>query len=406
LLLAPSVFLSQATFASAGGTGTCATDGSSYSWTEYVDSTTRTVVTNVCPNHPYYVLNPNVAYGSSSTYTMPASPQLASTTKDLSSAGGGVGLLFNGAFVFSAYGGPQYGQVTSYFNSAPYAEGYTFDQCGCHSSSSTAASYHCHVPPSCLLKQLGQTDYAHSPQIGWMMDGFPIYGPRGSGGALLQSCTVAGLTYGTSAVCVDECNGAGSANGGSDWVSDGFTYRYYILGTYDSTGAGCSSPNSYGTSSELYYPFTPRCLRGCGSGFSFGMASLNTCSGTTTSGLLGSTVPAKAALPANNGNPACVCASLNKGTTSPSSKSSIDTMASFGSFSCGSASSTITTASTTASTPAGPPIKRAEGDVTAKVADPTLPTTATTAKTSGASTASVALGAWLVMGTAALLLLL
>ena len=225
MLLSPSVFLPQATFASAGGTGTCATDGSSYSWTETVTSTTRTVVTNLCPNHPYYVLNPNVAYGTSTTYTMPASPKLATTTKDLSSAGGGVGLLFNGAFVFSAYGGPQYGQVTSYSNSAPYAEGYTFDQCGCHSSSSSAVSYHCHVPPSCLLAQLGQTDSAHSPQIGWMMDGFPVYGPRGSGGTLLQSCTLAGLTYGTSAVCVDECNGAGSANGGSDWVSDGFTYR-------------------------------------------------------------------------------------------------------------------------------------------------------------------------------------
>jgi hypothetical protein len=59
-----------------------------------------------------------------------------------------------------------------------------------------------------------------------MADGFPIYGPRGKDGALLQSCTLAGKTYGTSSVCVDPCNGAGSVNGGSDWVSDGYTYRY------------------------------------------------------------------------------------------------------------------------------------------------------------------------------------
>jgi hypothetical protein len=93
--------------------------------------------------------------------------------------GGGVGILFNGAYVFSAYGGPQYGQTVGWSTTAAYAEGYTFDQCGCHASSSSSPSYHCHVPPSCLLNQLGQTTSAHSPQIGWMADGFPVYGPRG-----------------------------------------------------------------------------------------------------------------------------------------------------------------------------------------------------------------------------------
>jgi hypothetical protein len=94
--------------------------------------------------------------------------------------GGGVGILFNGAFVFSAYGGPQYGQTTGWTTTAAYAEGMSFDQCGCHASTSSSPSYHCHVPPSCLLNQLGQTATAHSPQIGWMADGFPVYGPRGT----------------------------------------------------------------------------------------------------------------------------------------------------------------------------------------------------------------------------------
>jgi hypothetical protein len=68
----------------------------------------------------------------------------------------------------------------------------------------------------------------------------------------------------------------GSANGGADWVSDGFTYRYYIIGTYDD-GKQCTSPTAVGTSSALYYPMTPLCLRGCGSGFSFGMFALSAC---------------------------------------------------------------------------------------------------------------------------------
>ena len=60
--------------------------------------------------------------------------------------------------------------MASYYNSATYAEGDTFDQCGGHSSSTSQASYHYHIPPSCLLKQLGQTEGQHSPQVGWMAD--------------------------------------------------------------------------------------------------------------------------------------------------------------------------------------------------------------------------------------------
>jgi hypothetical protein len=183
--------------------------------------------------HRYYVINPNTPYGQSKTFSIPLRPviltsKLTSTTGQtaLTATGGGVGVLFSGAYVFSAYGGPQYGTLSKWSNSAPYAEGYTFDACGCHASSSTSVSYHCHVPPSCLLQQLGQTASSHSPQIGWMADGFPLYGPRGKDGALLQSCTLAGKTYGTTNICVDPCNGAGSVNGGSDWVSDGYTYRY------------------------------------------------------------------------------------------------------------------------------------------------------------------------------------
>ena len=83
-----------------------------------------------------------------------------------------MGILFDGATVYSAYGGGGFGSsVTSYANSAPYAEGYTFDQCGEHSSGSAAGAYHAHVPPSCLLNQLNATSTSASPLLGYMMDG-------------------------------------------------------------------------------------------------------------------------------------------------------------------------------------------------------------------------------------------
>lgn len=53
-------------------------------------------------------------------------------------------------------------------------EGVSFDSCGGHPDQS--GSYHNHVDPSCLYTKSSTT---HSPIIGWMMDGYPIYGPYG-----------------------------------------------------------------------------------------------------------------------------------------------------------------------------------------------------------------------------------
>lgn len=141
------------------------------------------------------------------TFTVPRYPMYQESQQaDLSSKGGVIGVTRAGEMIFSPYGGPSYGTVSSYSNSAPKAEGDTFDQCGAHSSTSTTPSYHIHIPPSCLLQQLGQEETSHSPQIGWAGDGFPVYGPRGPGGVMMQTCTVTGGTYGTD-VCTDDCTG-------------------------------------------------------------------------------------------------------------------------------------------------------------------------------------------------------
>jgi len=243
----------------------CATDGSDYSYTEAVSGSTRTVVTNHCPNHPFYDLNPNTAVLSSKTYEIPAIPTFvgaatdSSTSSahiDLSAKGSLVGLFFNAAQLFTPYGGPNYGTVTGWTTSATYAEGNSFDQCGCHGSSETQASYHCHVPPSCLMNQLGQTSSAHSPQIGWAFDGFPLYGPRGPSGLMMQTCTETGGTYGTD-VCTDDCGGYYNA----DSSIDEFVYRYYVLGQYND-GTSCDVPGCSSPTSE-YFPNTMMCFRGC-----------------------------------------------------------------------------------------------------------------------------------------------
>lgn len=284
----------------------CARDGSDYSYTESVSGDTRTIVYNGCPNHPWYQLNPNYPVMGSTTYNVPAYPQFVGSSTDsgtstanvdISAQGGAVGVFFNAAQLFSPYGGPSYGTVTSYSSSATYAEGNTFDQCGCHGSSTTEVSYHCHVPPSCLLKQLGQasssgvTSGAHSPQIGWADDGFPVYGPHGPGGVMMQTCTVTGGTYGSD-TCTDDCGGFYS----DDDSIDNYVYRYYIQGTYNN-GESCDSPGCP-SPGEDYYPHTPVCYRGCCPDGASCSSILPACSGTYSAGY---TSDFTAAVPEING---------------------------------------------------------------------------------------------------------
>lgn len=339
---------------SGGSSGTrCAQDGSDYSYSELVSGSTRTISFNGCPNHPSYNLNPNYAVKSSLSYTVPSTPQFvgssssssaASASLSLAAQGGAVGVFFNGAQLYSPYGGQQYGSVTGFSNAATFAEGNTFDQCGCHASQTTSASYHCHVPPSCLLKQLGEASSAHSPQVGWAFDGFPVYGPRGPGGVLMQACSVTGGTYGT-AVCTDDCGGYYR----NDGTIDKFVYRYYTMGSVgDGTSCNapaCPSPNA------SFHPHTPLCFRGCCPSGASCQSVLPSCGGTASAGTVTgytASVPAINGLSLATGLPrntaACSCSNLVCSTTCTQSTWSRSASCTTSSNSCASSSSLATTA--------------------------------------------------------------
>jgi len=195
---------------------------------------------------------------------------------DLREQGGSVGVIFDGSQLYSAFAGPNFGYLTSYTNSAPYGEGDTFDLCGGHAAQTTVASYHIHIPPNCLLRQLGATDDAHSPQIGWAVDGFPVYGPRGPNGKMMKTCTVENVMP-----CLDDCGGLLDRD--QTYLADGYKYRYYVQGPY-TDGFVNTNPNVYGESEADYYPFTPPCYRGCcPTGVSCSNI-LNTCTGAAEVG--------------------------------------------------------------------------------------------------------------------------
>merc|ERR1712139_475878 len=122
-----------------------------------------------------------------------------SNAKDLSEQPSVIGLARNGIAILSCYGGNKYGQCKDWATSAVNAEGDTFDYCGGHGN-----PYHYHVPPSCLLRQLGDQGDGRSPQVGWAYDGFPIYGPKGPGGKVMKMC---GKTGADATYCTDKCGG-------------------------------------------------------------------------------------------------------------------------------------------------------------------------------------------------------
>lgn len=141
--------------------------------------------------------------------------------------------------------------------------------CGQHASSNAAGAYHSHIAPPCLLNQLGAKATTISPMIGYMYDGFPIYGPRGPDGVYMKRCSE---TSANSTFCLDQCGGYYDAS--QKYWADGFTYRYFALGPYNGVTDQCSTDmwraKTVGAYTSCgyefpssFYPFMPLCLRGC-----------------------------------------------------------------------------------------------------------------------------------------------
>ena len=124
----------------------------------------------------------------------------------------------------------------------------------------------------------------HSPQIGWALDGFPVYGPLGPDGVIMESCDNFVGTYGDDTwlsmqliapmYCLDPCNGLYAQV--PDY--DEYTYRYYVTGSVDSGDSVC--PDSQDTCASTagsdscctdpaslpaarFAPYTIGCFKGC-----------------------------------------------------------------------------------------------------------------------------------------------
>ena len=133
----------------------CKNDGTDFSYTESFSGDLRLITTKHCPNHNWLTLNPNYPYNEGDkTYKIPTRPNLmTSVYTPLYQKGGAVGVLQNGAMIYSPYAGGDSlatDYTNDYSNSASALEGDTFDYSGQHGVrllTSLVLFYNQHLPP-------------------------------------------------------------------------------------------------------------------------------------------------------------------------------------------------------------------------------------------------------------------
>jgi hypothetical protein len=158
-----------------------------------------------------YDRNPNSIRSQGVYYSLPLHPKRASSPGCLS--GGPIGIARNGVAIFNALDAADRDAVAHEIQ----------DLCGGHPQQQ--GLYHYHGIPSCLTKN--DSTKRHASLVGFALDGFAIYGPRGGGGRLLSDDDL------------DACHG----HVGKVWL-DGRRQRVYH---YHAT---------------LEYPYTLGCYRG------------------------------------------------------------------------------------------------------------------------------------------------
>lgn len=212
---------------------------------------TLVVTSNAIPTYPYVDMTPNGLEAQDFTWTITRSPAVADAPTDIPLLGV-AGFTLNGMPIY----GPNEGDFPDPYGDPVY--NMVVDTCLGHTG--FAADYHYHaLIVACILSELEVAETEPDPILGFALDGFPIYGPRGCLDAACAELvtfesgwvqTGDPTTYAwdnhaytgdsSDPTVLDACNGRVGPDG---------TYRYhatagfpYILGCY----AGTASADSGG----------------------------------------------------------------------------------------------------------------------------------------------------------------
>jgi hypothetical protein len=120
-------------------------------------------------------VNVNDASDGNFTFNFPRVPQQNTGTATSSLGGGQMGVFIDGDMVFNAEDARSYQNANIWHQLAYFFEAVDFDSSGGHSTPTN--QYHHHIINLALADTSNSS--VHSPIIGWMFDGYPLYGPFG-----------------------------------------------------------------------------------------------------------------------------------------------------------------------------------------------------------------------------------
>ncbi|MBS1516730.1 MAG: YHYH protein [Bacteroidetes bacterium] len=135
------------------------------------------------PSYPIgpWAMNPNIPTNQNWSFKITRFPVADPTP--LAAGNGQIGVLINGVVLFNSGDAMSYNNQNIWHRVAQYFEAVSFDTSGGHPA--PGGVYHYHIN----MKYLYTPDpVLHSPLLGYMFDGFPLYGPyaysgtNGSGG--------------------------------------------------------------------------------------------------------------------------------------------------------------------------------------------------------------------------------
>lgn len=137
-----------------------------------------------------FTKNPNTIVSQTLTFKIPANPAVAST--HAATPLGPIGVALNGVPLYNQYAGPNNQALTSEINS--------FDKYYGHPQNT--GQYHYHVEPLYLTT----VKYSKSGLVGFLLDGFPVYGPQEENGNTVISSNL-DVYHGHTHATVDFPNG-------------------------------------------------------------------------------------------------------------------------------------------------------------------------------------------------------
>lgn len=117
--------------------------------------------------------NPNNPTALNFYFKFPRKPTPAS--QKTSTPLGHMGILINGVSLFNPSDAFSYNNQRVWNRNAYYNEKISFDSCNGHPAPN--GEYHNHIDAPCMYDNKDSTK--HSPLIGWLFDGYPLYGPFG-----------------------------------------------------------------------------------------------------------------------------------------------------------------------------------------------------------------------------------